>query len=564
MPARGLIALLTLAFAAAALPIVDAGGLQRAASSWSSMISLPRYSAPFSHSSAPAPPRQHRRRAQSNALHSLAALSLGRDHAELDAITTLINQIIAELAAQESDDSTLIAGKQTNLTALETSSLAANATHDQSVQALAAATESLDDKRRQLEAAQNDELENAALCATELQYVTKMEEALSGLHGVGADSALLQLSQRLDVENLLGRPYADQSTAVQDGIDRLREKIDAKTHAYAATVRAREDARADADASRLAAAETELRDQLRRREAGVRVDAGRAELAEARRVAAASHAGAEEVRAVLSELSAKLAELRAEPETNLATGAGGVAGGAAEAIADLLNELENKIDGEAAAQSAAKQAKYDAWVALRTTLSEASEDASVSSATLSEVGGHVDVAEVKLEAARRAQEDEGAAQEKERSFLSQLRALLAGLAGEQQWVATPAAAPTQRGALLALGLGAQRGHAAFTAQFDTLLAQMESAMRAEASLLQQKLELAQRNLDALRATYSERAEEAGAATLSHAHATSAAEEAEAAYETARTALAAADARRAREKAHIEQLRAIVARLRAQV
>ena len=350
--------LLCAALAATAIPSSNAAGLQRA-TTWSSMLALPRYSKPFS---APAPVVSPHVLKTKHALQKVAALSLGRNHAEIDQITAVVNTILGELTTQETTDAALVVTKQGNLTSAITASTTANSTRTASASRLSIESDALQGKRNELASAEDDAIGNTALCDTEIEYVTKMQEALQSLHGVGADSALIQLSNKLEVSNLIGRPYADQSEIVQGGIDALRTKIEAKKTTYEAAVAAKQDT---LDAKQLVwddAAATEVRDTVRRDAAKVRMNAARADLKATNVMVATSSANVVALRAVLTTLTDKLQDLKDEPEgtplETIAMGGTGAVSALAASINDIINELENKIDQEQTDEIEIKMAKY--------------------------------------------------------------------------------------------------------------------------------------------------------------------------------------------------------------
>ena len=369
--------LLCAALAATAIPSSSASGLQRA-TTWSNMLALPRYSKPFS---APAPVLSPHVLKAKHALQKVAALSLGRSHSEIDQITEVVNTILGELTTQEKTDAALVVTKKGNLTSAISVSTAANSTHTSSLSKLSIESDALQVKKNELARAEENAIGNKALCDTEIDYVTKMQDALQSLHGVGADSALIQLSNKLDVSNLIGRPYADQSQIVQGGIDTLRTKIEAKRTMYETAVTAKQRLLNAAQLVWDAAAATEVRDMVRRDAAIVKVKAARADLAATNVMVATSSANVVALRAVLVTLTAKLQELKDEPEKTpveaIAMGGTGAVSSLADSINEIINELENKIDQEQLAETAIKMAKYDTRTDLNQAKAAPLEEATV-------------------------------------------------------------------------------------------------------------------------------------------------------------------------------------------
>ena len=369
--------LLCAALAATAIPSSSASGLQRA-TTWSNMLALPRYSKPFS---APAPVLSPHVLKAKHALQKVAALSLGRSHSEIDQITEVVNTILGELTTQEKTDAALVVTKKGNLTSAISVSTAANSTHTSSLSKLSIESDALQVKKNELARAEENAIGNKALCDTEIDYVTKMQDALQSLHGVGADSALIQLSNKLDVSNLIGRPYADQSQIVQGGIDTLRTKIEAKRTMYETAVTAKQRLLNAAQLVWDAAAATEVRDMVRRDAAIVKVKAARADLAATNVMVATSSANVVALRAVLDTLTAKLQELKDEPEKTpveaIAMGGTGAVSSLADSINEIINELENKIDQEQLAETAIKMAKYDTRTDLNQAKAAPLEEATV-------------------------------------------------------------------------------------------------------------------------------------------------------------------------------------------
>mmetsp|Transcript_45408 Transcript_45408/g.108359 ORF Transcript_45408/g.108359 Transcript_45408/m.108359 type:complete len:559 (+) Transcript_45408:67-1743(+) len=554
---QGVLVLLFAAVAANAVPTAQ--------KSWTSLLALPQYSAPYS---APAPVvSPHASALKSKALQTLS-LSLGRDHSEIGSIEALVTSILNELTAQDTADAALVVTKQGDVTTTIAQSTTANATHDASVVALATASGALQGKKDALATAQTQAINNEALCDTELDYVTTMQSALSSLHGVGADSALIQLSKRLEVSNLIGRAYADQSATVQSGISALKLKIEAKKSTYEAAVTAKQET---LNAEQLVwdqASGIEVRDAMRRFAAMISMTTARADLAAAIVLTATSHASVEEVRAVLATLTAKLAELKAEPDATTAIAMGtkmGAVGGVsdlAKAIDEIITSIVNKLDVEQLAETTAKNAKYTARTSLLGAKIAPAEAATVASATLSNVGSQVSSVKATRDAALAAKLEEQTAQTIEKNLVAELRSLMAAIMSSSDTTTSIGlgANKMQANLITALGLGVERSHADFVDAFETLIKTMENNMLTAMNKVLATLALAETELANVEGEFVAKTASSSEATVASQAAISAYEVAQQEFDTAGANLDANNLLRQREKAHLAQLRTIIANL----
>ena len=122
-----------------------------------------------------------------HALSNKVALQLGADHPELEPIVALLDSIIAELDAQDTQDTALL----TNRTSDHTDAVAATTLVNQTLASKQEAFHTADalctSKRASLESDRTDHDKIVLQTNSELAYIQQMKTAYTQLNGVGEE-----------------------------------------------------------------------------------------------------------------------------------------------------------------------------------------------------------------------------------------------------------------------------------------------------------------------------------------------------------------------------------------
>eukprot|EP00802_Teleaulax_amphioxeia_P002071 Tamp_02073.p1 GENE.Tamp_02073~~Tamp_02073.p1 ORF type:complete len:594 (-),score=151.12 Tamp_02073:2584-4365(-) len=517
----------------------------------------------------------------------IVALQLGTDHPELTAINEHLDSILAQLALQDQQDTTLLNAKTTNHTAAVAQTRQANASLADKVATHDSAATVCTNKRN---SAINDEEPHrvAAMdCDNELKHLQAMEQALSDLTSVGQSplaaggflqkNSFLELASKIKsvpaddkatLVNLLGTDYGQDTRSVEVAIANLKTKILAKKKAAEDAIAAIKTSQQEAcDAADAAASEVVVY-ELRQAAALTLEQATGDDLMTTTSMVAASRQETTALRTTIAEIKAKLQDLANVPSTSALQKLPSSMlqmhmaqfSDAVEAIKTMLRAIDTRIETERATEIGAKTAKHGAWNAAKEAYESFVEDAAVQSSTLSTLSTRLAELTGTKDQAKSALDDEKLSQVREKAMFEELRVLLGGLAS--QGSEANALATSQTKEMIALAVGAERSHADLIQRFETLLHTLETEMLEKKTAMQMAYDAHAANHATLTASHADQQTKSNDADAAKQEAKTSMETALLEYDTAAETLDANNELRASEQDLVRTLLAMVDQLKA--